>query len=137
VIRPESLVIRLPQLSETVQTYDSNFSRSRARGERVGLLADDLSLVTIPSGFEINNVGRMPKQKWKAAMDSQIDDQQSISYRCGSPKSKTPPLSTGDPCNYESALSHIWAESREVSASDWAGRNQIGDAVSPRDSGAS
>ena len=51
---------------------------------------------------------------------------------CGSPKSKTPPLSTCDPCNYGSALSiHIWAESREVSASDWAGRNQIGDAVSP------
>jgi type I site-specific restriction endonuclease len=51
---------------------------------------------------------------------------------CGSPKSKTPPLSTGDPCNYQSALSiHSWAESREVSASDWAGRNQIGDAVSP------
>src|ERR1039457_2819575 len=47
-------------------------------------------------------------------------------------KIKTAPLSTGDPCNYESALSiHIWAESREVSASDWAGRNQIGDAVSP------
>jgi hypothetical protein len=51
---------------------------------------------------------------------------------CGSPKSKMPPLSTGDPCNYECALSiHIWAESREVSASDGAGRNQIGDALSP------